>query len=105
MAHVPDKINSLIKHFISALRQNNIHVSQAILFGSYAQGKYNEWSDIDLALVSDDFVGDRFVDRNRIRKIKLSISTDLEPIPFTSETFSRDDPFVQRIIETGVVIS
>ena len=40
-------------------------VKWAILFGSYAQGTFNEWSDIDLAIVSKVFVGDRFEDRKK----------------------------------------
>ena len=47
-------------------------VEQAILFGSYAQGTFNDWSDIDLAIVSTAFAGERFIDRNKIRRIKLN---------------------------------
>ena len=46
--------------------------------------------------------GERFRDRNKIRRIKLEISCDLEPLPFRPEDFTTDDPFVQKIIETGM---
>lgn len=105
MAQIPNKVILLIKQFILDLKKNDIVISRAILFGSYAHGGYNEWSDIDIALVSDDFIGDRFADRNKIRKIKLSVSSDLEPIPYTTKSFSADDPFVKNILETGVTIS
>jgi hypothetical protein len=69
----------------------------------FAAGKY-DWSDIDLALVSDAFEGERFRDRNKIRRIKLEISCDFEPLPYRPEDFTTDDPFVQKIIETGMRI-
>ena len=76
-------------------------ISQAILFGSYATGRYNELSDIDIALVSKQFEGIRFFDRNRIRKYKFAVNPDIEPLPFSNENFTKDDPFVKEILETG----
>ena len=104
MAQIPNRINSVINQFLLKLKKNNIIISRAILFGSYAHGKYNDWSDIDLALVSDDFEGDRFADRNKIREIKLSVSSDLEPIPYSTKSFTVEDPFVRKILETGITI-
>ncbi len=72
------------------------------MFGSYAQGTYTAWSDIDLALVSADFEGDRFKGRYKIRQIKLKISSDLEPIPYLPNAFTADDPFVKQILATGI---
>ena len=66
MAQIPDHILKSIKDYISILNKNGVIITQAILFGSYASGWYNELSDIDLALVSDQFEGIRFNDRNRV---------------------------------------
>ena len=101
MAQIPDKIYSIIELFLEELNNNNINIEQAILFGSYAQGTYTTWSDIDLALVSPDFEGDRFKDRDKIRRIKLNISSDLEPIPYPPNEFTPEDPFVKQILKTG----
>ena len=59
MAHIPFEIEEKITRYLDELRKNNIPVSKAYLFGSYARGTYNRWSDIDIALVSDCFKGDR----------------------------------------------
>jgi uncharacterized protein len=99
---IPDRINNIIRRFINELEKNNIHITEAVLFGSYAAGTYDDWSDIDLALVSDAFEGERFGDRNKIRRITLTISSDLEPLPYRPEDFTPDDPFVQKVLETGV---
>lgn len=104
MAKIPDKVKHTIKKFIDNLQENGVPVKRAILFGSYARGNYSEWSDIDLAIVSDIFIGDRMVDRDRIRLVKVSTSSDLEVLPYRTEDFTEDDPFVKEILETGIEI-
>ncbi len=102
MAQVPDNITAIINKFLAELEKNNISVDQAFLFGSYAQGTNTDWSDIDLAIISSDFVGDRFADRNKMRRIKLRVSSDLEPVPFPPDKFTQTDPFVKLILQTGI---
>lgn len=98
------KLKKTVKDYIEQLEKSGIHVQQAILFGSYANGKYDEWSDIDLAIVSEDFAGNRFEDRNKIRKITLQINSDISPMPFRPEDFNKSDYFVKEILETGIRI-
>ncbi|MBN2059585.1 MAG: nucleotidyltransferase domain-containing protein [Deltaproteobacteria bacterium] len=43
------------KGFISRL-SNEIDISEVVLFGSYANGKATERSDIDLVIISDSFL-------------------------------------------------
>ena len=102
MVKIPNKVKNTVDRFLRALKENNIQINRAILFGSYAHGTYTEWSDIDLAIVSDFFVGNRFDDRKKIRPITLSISAELEILPYTTKEFTEDDPFVKEIIETGI---
>ena len=104
MVEIPDKVRNTINKYILSLEKNNIHVRQAVLFGSYAEGRANEWSDIDIALVSESFDGDRFNDRGKIRKITLSVSSDLSPLPFCPEDFIPENPFVKEIIKNGIRI-
>lgn len=104
MAQIPPRVSDIVKRFIDELEKNHIPVKRAVLFGSYATGTYNQWSDIDLAIVSDVFEGDRFRDRGRIRAIKLAISNDLEPLPYRPVDFKIENPFIKKIIETGVPI-
>lgn len=104
MAQIPNKIKSTIHKLLKALQENNIPVKRAILFGSYASGNYTEWSDIDLVVVSDVFIGDRFDDKRKIRPITLKISYDLDVLPFNPKDFNEDDPLVKEILETGIQI-
>jgi uncharacterized protein len=104
MVEVPTEIKEKLYLFINKLDKSNFKISKAYLFGSYAKGTFNEWSDIDIALVSENFEGNRFVDKQKIRKIKASIDYDISPLPYRPEDFTEDDLFVKEIIETGIRI-
>ena len=102
MVEIPPEIRKTIAKYIRALKENHVNVEQAVLFGSYAKGNYSEWSDIDLAVVSRAFEGSWIKDRKKIRAITLSISSDIQVLPYRPEDFVADDPFVREIIETGI---
>jgi len=105
MAQIPSAIKETIDKFLSLLEMNNIHVQQAVLFGSYAKGKQHEWSDIDLAVVSESFQGVRFYDSVALAPYTVAVSSSLEPLPYRPEDFTPDDPFVREILETGVRVA
>jgi len=102
MVEIPAKIKETVSKYIRALNENNFNVVRAVLFGSYAKGNYSEWSDIDLAVVSNAFEGSWIKDRKKIRAITLSISSDIQVLPYRPEDFVLEDPFVKEIIETGI---
>ncbi|MBM2814910.1 MAG: nucleotidyltransferase [Ignavibacteria bacterium] len=104
MAKIPNKIEKKIKQFIGLLEKNNIRINQAILYGSYAKGSANKWSDIDLALISENFEGDRYNDITKLRDFIFSVDTDISPLPYRPEDFTVDDLFVKEIIKTGIRI-
>jgi len=105
MVQIPTPIKDTIQRYVRALRTHNIPVQQVVLFGSYAKGTYDQWSDIDLAVVSDIFEGSRMLDRDKIRAITLSVSSLLEVLPYKPDDFTADDPFVKEILETGIQIA
>ena len=65
MVKIPYRIKKIVIDYVDSLNSNNIQIQNAILFGSYVNGNYNEFSDIDIALVSDCFNGFRFLDRKK----------------------------------------
>jgi len=104
MVKIPNIIINKVKDYIDILNRNGFPIKRAVLFGRYANGNYNKWSDIDIALVSDNFEGIRFNDRKKIRQFKFEVSADIEPLPYTPNDFSTNDPFVKKILKTGVRI-
>ena len=104
MVEIPALILDKINRFIAELELNNIPVQKAILFGSYANGTANEWSDVDLAIVSDRFTGNRMDDKDMIRKYKAVVGWDISPFPYKPEDFE-DSYFVRdEIIKKGILI-
>ena len=102
MARIPNRVQEIINQLLLSLKESGLQIKDAILFGSYATGKQNELSDIDLAIVSDEFEGIRFKDKSKIRKITISISSDLEVLPFNTNDFIPSNPFVKEILDTGI---
>lgn len=104
MDKIPIDIINKIKKFIIASSNYNIKYSDVILFGSYAKGNYHDYSDIDLALVSDSFDGVRFYDNQKLIDAVVDSSYDIETHPFIKEDFNSDNPFVNEILNTGIRI-
>ncbi|WP_028575866.1 nucleotidyltransferase domain-containing protein [Desulfonatronovibrio hydrogenovorans] len=104
MVEIPSEIRSIVENYIQSLESSRIRIRHAILFGSRTAGRADEWSDIDIAIVSDDFEGIRFKDKEKIRKTTLATSFLLSPLPFKTSDFSDDNPLVRHIKATGLTI-
>ncbi|NUM74750.1 nucleotidyltransferase domain-containing protein [candidate division KSB1 bacterium] len=104
MAALPNSVRAKVEELIRLLNTNDLKILQAYVFGSYARGRQTEWSDIDLALVSDRFEGNFFNDRCKLSPFVIKIDTGIETHPFSPRDFTKDNPFVEEIIETGIRI-
>jgi predicted nucleotidyltransferase len=102
MADIPKQVQRIISQYLALLKEHGFHIQDAILFGSYARGSAGQESDIDLALVSNEFEGIRFIDKNKIRQLTISTSLDLEVLPFNPKDFTPSDPLVREILDTGI---
>ncbi len=104
MAVVADEAIGVLERFFKLVKDANIRIERAVLFGSYATGNAHEWSDIDVALVSPDFSGTRFNDAKMLNPFLLKVDSRIELHPFRPEDFNEDDLFVKEIIRTGIEI-
>ncbi len=104
MAITEDSIVEVLRKYIEELERNNIKISEAIIFGSHARGTAREESDIDIALVSVDFTGDRFEDCQRIIPLRRKIDSRIEPMPFRPEDFYNGGMLAEEIKRTGKTI-
>lgn len=91
------KLNTHIDNFLSELKNENFHIHQAILFGSYANGNVHENSDIDIAIWADEF--EPHQDNTGMLKSLLSKYYPINPIFYNS--VENDDPFMETIFKTG----
>jgi len=88
---------------VSQLR-NIPEVKRIILFGSYAQGRRDLFTDLDVLVIMDSPLD--FISRNveLARKIHVDVALDL--LVYTSQEFEklRNRPFFRHIINTGKVL-
>lgn len=99
-----EEVLAIIKRFITTVREQGITVDKAYLFGSWAKGHADEWSDIDLAIVSPAFEGITFCDRRKLDKAVITVDVGIEPHPYRPEDFTESDCFVREIMRTGIRI-
>jgi len=80
---------------------------RAIIFGSYARGEADEYSDIDLVIIkeTDLLFLDRYTDFQGLFNLARKA---LQILVYTPEEFddmrARGNPFILNVIEHGVVI-
>lgn len=94
----------LVKRLINEVEQCQIKIVEAFLFGSFAKGNFNEWSDIDVALISDDFIGNRFIDLKNIASATIKTSIDIQPHTFRRSDFNVSNPLVEEILRSGIKV-
>jgi predicted nucleotidyltransferase len=96
-----DDVKKIINHFLDEVRKK-YNIDGAYLYGSYAKGTSSKWSDIDIAIISPDFSDDLFEERLTLMQLAASIDDRIEPKPFKSELFDRNDPLVDEIQKNGI---
>jgi len=74
------------------------------LFGSYAKGNYHEESDIDIAVVFDDY-SNLMEMQLELMRLRRKIDSRIEPHPFRASEFDISNPIVNEIIKYGQEIS
>ena len=101
MAVATNSVIDIIQQYLKELEAHDIHVREAILFGSYVKGTPKEESDIDIAIISDAFTGDWFDDRRKIVPLRRKIDSRIEPMPFRPEDFYNGGMLAEEIKRTG----
>ena len=76
--------------------------SSIVLFGSYINGNPHEWSDIDIAVIMNDFQGNWLETSSMLCGLTRKVSIDIEP-HLLDETCDKSG-FVEYVIKTGEFI-
>ncbi len=104
---VDSKVVSTVRTYLAALRSVGIHADRAILFGSFADGRANEWSDIDLVVIAPEFDGPREI--SLIKSLWRATAADsrIEPIPCGEKEWETDEsrPILEIARQQGIVIA
>ena len=94
-------VKTIIHQFIGELANVGYSPDEVFLFGSYAKGKPNEFSDIDVAVCDKKFSGCLPLDIENIKSIVSKYSA-IELHTFNSN--DKDSPLIREIRKNGIRI-
>ncbi len=86
-----------------------VSINKVILFGSASRGEDNEFSDIDIAVVSDDFEGKDIFERSKItmeaeRKVLKKYSIPIDLIKLTTSEYLNNEKMISDYVKLGIEI-
>ncbi|MEO5600477.1 MAG: nucleotidyltransferase domain-containing protein [Cyclobacteriaceae bacterium] len=92
-----------LQNIATEIKRSGIHLKKVILFGSYSRNRQHQWSDIDVALVADEFKSIGPEDVQLFSKILIKYpELDIQPRTYNTKDFTPGkDPFVEEILRTG----
>ena len=83
--------------------QKELRPDAIVLFGSYANGTATEDSDIDIAVIVNEFKGDRLEASAKLYNLTWDIDTRIEPILL--DRAKARSSFVNEVLRTGEMIA
>lgn len=92
-----------VKEYFNFLKDQKYNVSKAYIFGSYANGKYDEDSDIDLAIIFSR-LKNSFLMQIELMKLSRKFDTKIEPHPFDEADFNESNPLANEILTNGIEV-
>jgi len=88
---VDQAIVEVVKKYLDSLPAVGIHARRAVLFGSFARGNADEWSDIDLIVIAPEFEG--ICERSLVEQlwiVRAKVDDRIEPIPCGEREWESD---------------
>lgn len=93
-------LNNMFAEIYQDLQRDGIYPKKMILFGSYAKGHPKQYSDVDIAIIADEFSGSRILDHEKILHLyRKYIPAEFHT--FTTNDTVEDNPFLEEIYSTG----
>ena len=97
---IAKSINEYVKEI-----KKQYNISAIILFGSYAKGTADEDSDIDIAIILDDFE-DIYECMAELMGMTWDIDARIEPHPIKKKDYDEiSDYFIKEVIDTGIKVA
>lgn len=97
------------KEFAECVKEIFSNITLVILFGSYARGDFNMWSDIDILIVVDGGLPDRPTERiDMVTPCIVRTKAPIEPLIITKEELEKlkkkRNPAIMDAINNGITI-
>jgi predicted nucleotidyltransferase len=104
MASKKKKALASVNKFLRAVQKKGIRIDRVFIFGSQVSANTHKYSDIDLAIISKNFKGNKVLDAKPLDELIWDIDARIEPFAFRPEDFNDDDPLASQIIKFGMEI-
>lgn len=102
MARADGSVLKAVSGFLERLRKSGLRLEAAYLYGSHASGTARLDSDIDVALISEDFSGNWLEDHEKTVGALLKCDVRIEPVRFRPEEFRDENPLAWEIKTRGI---
>ncbi|MCH6198425.1 nucleotidyltransferase domain-containing protein [Aquiflexum sp. LQ15W] len=96
------EIINIVKEFAIKVLESHSD-ARFFLFGSFAKGSQIEESDIDIAVILNDFPNTR-EKQVELMKIRRTIDSRIEPHPFREKEFVESNPLANEVLKFGLEI-
>ena len=95
----------IVDQFYQGIKVRGIRPQKIILYGSYASDTNWEGSDIDIVVISNDFVGKGYWERiDILTDVIYEIFAPIEAVAMTQEEWDQGELFVTDFARNGEVL-
>ena len=104
---VDESVVVIVKKYLKKLEEAGCADCFAVVYGSQATGMTNQWSDIDILVVSPVFNnGIKRSDVNTLWRVAAATDSRIEPVPAGKIQFETDDgnAIIEIARRTGYII-
>src|SRR5438093_357882 len=100
------EVKKIVFDYANYLEEQKFPFWHIYLFGSYAKGRAQGSSDIDVCVVSDQFARDDWDERERqLWRWTSAVDSRIEPLGMSPEEFTSSlSPMAHEIKTTGILI-
>ena len=105
---VDQAIVTSVQQYLRSLLQQGVAARFGVIFGSYAKGKPDKWSDIDVLVVAPIFDGSFSRETiNCLWRVAARTDSRIEPIPCGDRQWAEDmtSPIVEIARREGVRVT
>lgn len=102
---INSKIEDIVLKYVKAIC-DEYKVEAIILFGSYAKGTEHKDSDIDIAIVIDEFKDNIIDEEVEFMKMRKGIDYRIEPHIIRVKDYKEvSTPFIKEVVSTGIKVA
>ena len=103
------RVNKIIKFLTEKLIEDGLNVYKVVLFGSYQYGVPNKDSDLDIAVISNDFKNKNIFELgpmtgNAVRATMRKFDIRIDLIKLTVDEYENETRMIASYVKEGKVV-